>query len=355
MFVTPEVRNSGQYQRFWQKLANGEIDAGQYQRLGKGGREVWIQASYNPILNAAGKPYKVIKYATDVTAQVLLTQQMQRTVTQTEDVIKAATRGELARRIEMTQTSVDVHRMAEAINLLLETVSQMFAEVRKVVQAATEGDLTQRVPTAGKHGELMRIAEAVNLVVGSMADMVLTVKATSVEVLRGAEEISQGNINLSQRTEEQASSLEETASSMEEMTSHRQAERGQRRPGEPARRSPPRDQAEKGGEVVGKAVAAMAEINEARKKIADIIGVIDEIAFQTNLLALNAAVEAARAGEQGRGFAVVATEVRSLAGRSATAAKEIKALIQDRCGRCEDGSTLVNQSGADARADRRRR
>ncbi len=344
MFVTPEVRNSGQYQRFWQKLANGEIDAGQYQRLGKGGREVWIQASYNPILNAAGKPYKVIKYATDVTAQVLLTQQMQRTVTQTEDVIKAATRGELARRIEMTQTSVDVHRMAEAINLLLETVSQMFAEVRKVVQAATEGDLTQRVPTAGKHGELMRIAEAVNLVVGSMADMVLTVKATSVEVLRGAEEISQGNINLSQRTEQQSSSLEETASSMEEMTStvkQNADNAGQANQLATAARS----QAEKGGSVVGQAVAAMSKINEASTRIADIIGVIDEIAFQTNLLALNAAVEAARAGEQGRGFAVVASEVRSLAGRSATAAKEIKELIQDSVRKVEDGSLLVTQSG----------
>ena len=344
MFVTPEVRNSDAYRRFWQKLGNGEFEAGAYQRLGKGGREVWIQASYNPILNAAGKPYKVVEYASDITAQVLLTQQMQRTVTQTEDVIKAATRGELARRIEVTQTSVDVHRMAEAINLLLETVAQMFAEVRKVVQAATEGDLTQRVPTAGKHGELARIAEAVNLVVGSMADMVLTVKATSVEVLRGAEEISQGNMNLSQRTEQQSSSLEETASSMEEMTStvkQNADNAGQANQLATAARA----QAEKGGSVVGQAVAAMSKINEASTRIADIIGVIDEIAFQTNLLALNAAVEAARAGEQGRGFAVVASEVRSLAGRSATAAKEIKELIQDSVRKVEDGSLLVTQSG----------
>jgi methyl-accepting chemotaxis protein len=106
-----------------------------------------------------------------------------------------------------------------------------------------------------------------------------------------------------------------------------------------------RDQAEKGGAIVGKAVKAMAEINDSSKKIADIIGVIDEIAFQTNLLALNAAVEAARAGEQGRGFAVVASEVRSLAGRSATAAKEIKDLIQDSVKKVEDGSLLVTQSG----------
>ena len=147
-------------------------------------------------------------------------------------------------------------------------------------------------------------------------------------VSRGADEISQGNANLSQRTEEQASSLEETASSMEEMTSTvKQNADNAAQANQLAVAA--RDQAEKGGAVVAKAVKSMAEINDASRKINDIIGVIDEIAFQTNLLALNAAVEAARAGEQGRGFAVVATEVRNLAGRSANATKEIKSLIQD--------------------------
>jgi methyl-accepting chemotaxis protein len=171
------------------------------------------------------------------------------------------------------------------------------------------------------------------------------VKEAAVEVSRGADEISQGNTNLSQRTEEQASSLEETASSMEQMTST--VKQNADNAGQANQLAvAARDQAEKGGAVVTTAIRAMAEINESSKKIADIIGVIDEIAFQTNLLALNAAVEAARAGEQGRGFAVVATEVRNLAGRSATAAKEIKALIQDSVHKVEEGSELVTQSGA---------
>ena len=161
---------------------------------------------------------------------------------------------------------------------------------------------------------------------------------------RGAEEISAGNANLSQRTEEQSSSLEETASSMEEMTST--VKQNADNAGQANQLAiAARDQAEKGGAVTAKAVRAMADINEASRRIADIIGVIDEIAFQTNLLALNAAVEAARAGEQGRGFAVVASEVRSLAGRSATAAKEIKDLIQDSVRKVQDGSLLVTQSG----------
>jgi methyl-accepting chemotaxis protein len=172
-------------------------------------------------------------------------------------------------------------------------------------------------------------------------------------VSRGADEISQGNANLSQRTEEQASSLEETASSMEEMTStvkqnaDNAAQANQL--GVAAR-----DQAEKGGAVVAKAVKSMADINDASKKINDIIGVIDEIAFQTNLLALNAAVEAARAGEQGRGFAVVASEVRNLAGRSATAAKEIKGLIQDSVRKVDEGYQPGVAVRRDARTDRHR-
>jgi len=174
--------------------------------------------------------------------------------------------------------------------------------------------------------------------------VVSRVKRVAADVHRGADEISAGNANLSQRTEEQSSSLEETASSMEEMTTTvKQNADNAAQANQLALAA--RDQAEKGGNVVSQAVAAMAGINDASKKIADIIGVIDDIAFQTNLLALNAAVEAARAGEQGRGFAVVASEVRSLAGRSATAAKEIKELIQDSVRKVEGGSVLVTQSG----------
>jgi methyl-accepting chemotaxis protein len=170
------------------------------------------------------------------------------------------------------------------------------------------------------------------------------VKAAAREIALGAEEITMGNTNLSTRTEEQSASLEETASSMEQMTTTvKQNADNAAQANQLALAA--RNQAEQGVTVVDGAVKAVTGIDESARKIADIIGVIDAIAFQTNLLALNAAVEAARAGEQGRGFAVVASEVRNLAGRSASAAKEIKGLIQDSVTKVADGSRLVSQSG----------
>ncbi|MEJ0039082.1 MAG: methyl-accepting chemotaxis protein [Gammaproteobacteria bacterium] len=298
MLVDPSSQNSDEYRRLWDGLRNGHASNGRFERMAKGNRPLWVDGSYNPIVGADGKPYKVMKYVTDVTAQVVLTKAMEKAVAETQDIVKIA----------------------------------------------VDGDLTARIEPSDKQGDLRKMAESINSLLGSMADVVTKVKGAAIEVNRGAEEISSGNANLSQRTEQQSSSLEETASSMEEMTST--VKQNADNAGQANQlATAARDQAEKGGAIVGKAVKAMAEINESSKKIADIIGVIDEIAFQTNLLALNAAVEAARAGEQGRGFAVVATEVRSLAGRSATAAKEIKDLIHDSVKKVEDGSVLVTQSG----------
>ncbi len=344
MFVEPAYRSSGEYQQLWARLNRGEAETGQCLRVGKGGREIWLQATYAPLVDASGRPCKVVKFAMDVTAQVSVSHQMTVVVAQSQDVVHAAINGDLSRRVDTNSASGDAHKLAESINLLLGTVSDMFSDVQEVVMGATEGNLSRRVSTGRKTGDLLKMGNSVNALLESVSEIVANVKGAAGEVLRGADEISQGNSNLSQRTEQQSSSLEETASSMEEMTSTvKQNADNAAQASQLAMAA--RDQAEKGGAVVGKAVDAMAKINEASSKISDIIGVIDEIAFQTNLLALNAAVEAARAGEQGRGFAVVATEVRSLAGRSATAAKEIKELIQDSTRKVEDGSTLVTQSG----------
>jgi methyl-accepting chemotaxis protein len=297
MFVEAAYKNSPEYRHFWDKLGHGEADDGQYKRVGKGGKEVWLQASYNPIFNDEGKPFKVVKYATDISAKV-----------------------------------------AEAL-----AMSQAVHETAEVVAATKAHDLTQRIETANKQGEIKQLCEGVNEIVDTMSNILSTIKAAGETINSAASEISLGNNDLSQRTEEQASSLEETASSMEEIATNvkNNAENAKLAHGMTDQAN---DIATKGGEVFGKVVATMTEITESSSRIEEIISVIDGIAFQTNILALNAAVEAARAGEQGRGFAVVASEVRNLAQRSASAAKEIKVLINDSAEKVANGSQFVEQA-----------
>ncbi len=230
------------------------------------------------------------------------------------------------------------------IYLIVRTiVTTPIVHASALLKIITKGDLS--TPLFEDDGdEISWLYNSFCVMQNKLTEVIAGIRNGANEVSTAAEQVSQGNADLSQRTQEQASSLEEIASSMEEMigTVNQNSENAQQAN---QLAIAARDEAQHGDQIVAQAIIAMGDINSSSKEIADIISVIDEIAFQTNLLALNAAVEAARAGEQGRGFAVVASEVRNLAGRSATAAKEIKGLIKDSVAKVEEGSKLVDESG----------
>lgn len=296
IFVDKAYSESREYKEFWDRLRRGEYDSGRYMRLGSQGRQVWIQASYNPILDTAGHPYKVVKFATDITSEV------------------------------------------RAAQLMREAVA-------KVLTATREKDLSQRIDVAEMDGDIRSLCEGINELLNSMTEVLREVREASLAIADASADVSSGSQDMASRTESQAASLEQTAASMHEITAtvKQNADNAQ---AANQLASSARSIAENGGVVVGDAVDAVGQIEESAKKISDIIGLIDEIAFQTNLLALNASVEAARAGDAGKGFAVVAQEVRALAQRSANASKDIKALIAMSNAQVKTGSELVGRGGA---------
>ena len=291
----------------------------------------------NPVLDQQGERLGTVVEWANRTEEVAVEAEI-------DSIVASARDGELGERISLTGKEGFFRTLATGINDLVDVIENVFDDIARAMDYMADGDLTRPIEReyAGTFG---RVQGYVNTTISNIEKTVGELRLASEAITSGASEISSGNINLSSRTEQQAASLQQTAASMEELTStvRNNADNAQQASQVSANAS---ELAARGGEVVGRAVTAMEEINTSSSKIAEIIGVIDEIAFQTNLLALNASVEAARAGEQGRGFAVVATEVRNLAGRSSTAAREIKELIQDSVAKVQSGTQLVNESGS---------
>ena len=291
MFCEASYTASTAYRDFWKTLASGELLADEFMRIGKGGRKVYIQASYNPIFDMNGKVFKVVKFATDVTGRV-----------------------------------ENVDQLAGCLNNL------------------ADGDLSQKIDKPFILS-LERLRTDFNAASGKLKRAMTTVADNARAISAGSNEIRTAADELAKRTEQQAASVEETAAALEEITTT--VKDSSRRAGEAGQLvSQTRDHAEHSGQVVRDAIGAMGQIEASSREISNIIGVIDEIAFQTNLLALNAGVEAARAGEAGKGFAVVAQEVRELAQRSAKAAKEIKTLITASGTQVQHGVSLVTKAGS---------
>jgi methyl-accepting chemotaxis protein len=290
----------------------------------------------NPISSDSGERIGTVVEWLDRTKEV----QAEKEIAQ---IVESSLAGDFTQRVEEAGKEDFMLTLAQGLNQLIKTTESGLNEVSNVLLALSEGDLTKRV-TSSYQGTFNDLKNYSNSTSENLATMISKIREASDTINNASSEIAAGNQDLSTRTEQQASSLEETASSMEELTStvRLNAENANQANGLASQAS---QVAGNGGELIKQVVTTMSSINDSSQKISDIIGVIDGIAFQTNILALNAAVEAARAGEQGRGFAVVASEVRTLAQRSANAAKDIKDLISDSVSKVESGNVLVSKSG----------
>jgi methyl-accepting chemotaxis protein len=292
MFCDPDYARSSEYAQFWKRLRAGQFEAAEFQRFGKNGKEVWIQASYNPVLDAAGRVVKVVKFATDITER----------------------------------------KRAEGI----------IAELTSSLARMAKGDLGGRIDHQFT-GQYEQLRQAFNSSLEQLEDIVSGLRQASGALRTATAEILSGANDLSGRTTKQAATIEETSAAVEQLSSA-VADNARRAATASEKARAVSQNATEGGVVMHDATQAMTAIETSSGKISNIIGMIDDIAFQTNLLALNASVEAARAGDAGKGFAVVAVEVRRLAQSAASASADVKALIEASAGEVRSGAQLVNRA-----------
>ena len=328
MFVEPAERESARYQAFWQQLGAGRYDAGRYRRVAKDGREIWLQASYNPILDADGRPYKVVKFATDITEQ-------QRRTADMAGQLEAISKVQATIEFELDGTIIGANGLfLDALGYRADEIvgrhHRMFVQPEERDSAAYAGFWAKLASGQHDAGQYLRLGKGGTQVwIEASYNPILDADGRPFKVVKFATDITR-----------RFTAAQTLRVAVQGLTDN--AERA-RQANDLAREAS--QVAEQGGQTVQDVVRTMNAITESSRRISEIIGVMDGIAFQTNILALNAAVEAARAGAHGKGFAVVAAEVRSLAQNSAAAAKEIKDLITASVEQIRNGANLVQSAG----------
>jgi methyl-accepting chemotaxis protein len=379
MFVEPTLASSASYAQFWRDLNDGKPQKDVFKRISKTGHEVWIQAVYAPVKDEMGRVFKVVKIATDVTAEVNATNMLRQAVEQAQQVTTAAKEGDLGQRIPLEGKSGPIGELCAGVNSLMETTSVIFDDVGRVFGALAEGDLSQRITrnydgifgqvksdanatseklaniiedvgrvfsglangdlsqriTRDAEGTFDQVKQDANASCDKLASIIEEVRAAADALTGAANQVSATAQSLSQSASEQASSVEQTTASIDLMSASiaQNSDNARVTDGMATKAS---KEAGDGGQAVTQTVSAM-------KQIAQKISIVDDIAYQTNLLALNAAIEAARAGEHGKGFAVVAAEVRKLAERSQEAAKEIGDLAGNSVSTAERAGKLLDE------------